>query len=74
MSAAGGFVMETARLLAILHDNKGYSLHKLLSLTRRSLLRFPSIFGGRSSVGVFISIRLQLKVYLESGSFRLLCV
>jgi len=68
------FVMELARLLAILHHNKGYSLHRLLMLTRRSLRRFPSLYGARSYVGIFLRVRGQLFRMLDAGTFLHSCV
>ena len=68
------FVLEVARLIAILHQNKGYSLYRLMKLTRRSLDRTPAIYGARSSYGVFIRVRAQLRVFLARGEFRSSCV
>ena len=67
------FVMELARLLAILHHNKGYSLHRLLMLSRRSLRRFPSMYGSRSYVGIFQRVRAQLRQMLLAGTFLHCC-
>ena len=68
------FVLEVARLLAILHQNKGYSLYRLLRLSQRSLRRFPSLYGARSSTGIFIRVKSQFSSYLTANAFVNSCV
>jgi hypothetical protein len=65
------FVSEMARLLAILHQNKRYSLHRLLGVFRRSVLRYPSLYGTRSSMGLYRMVRELLFSLLRIGTFRL---